>query len=125
MSGGECRVLIVEDELLVATDLQSILQENGYIVVGIARSGEEAIEIIRKKPIVDLIVMDFRLLGELNGEEVASAIESHFNRGIPVIFMSGSAMEIGRGLSSDSRTFLPKPLDPKNLLHCLKVVLGK
>ena len=83
------RIFIVEDEKIVAEDLKTIL-ENRYEVVGMATSGQEAVsEIKRLHP--DLVLMDVRIQGELNGIEVAIVIQSFFDDPIPVVFLTGFA----------------------------------
>lgn len=82
------RVLIVEDELIVADDLESQLTQLGYEVVGTAVSGHEAIaEAKEQKP--DIVVMDFQLQGEMNGIEAAKIIQR--NTGAAIIFLTAFA----------------------------------
>ena len=60
------RLLVVEDEAIVAADLEDRLNRMGYVVVGTAESGEEAIQMARElKP--DLVFMDIMLKGEMDG----------------------------------------------------------
>jgi CheY-like chemotaxis protein len=79
------RILIVEDERIVGFDLRRQLSRMGHTVVGIAASGEEAIaDTQRLQP--DLVLMDVRLHGPMDGIEAAQHIRAQFE--IPVIFMS-------------------------------------
>lgn len=67
------RVLIVEDEIIVADDLDWQLTKAGYEVTGIAASGEEALDLVlSKRP--DIVLMDFQIQGEMNGTEAAQQI---------------------------------------------------
>ena len=67
------RVLIVEDEIIVARDLQNQLTRLGYQVLGVASQADAAIQLARRhKP--DLVLMDVRLQGEMDGIEAASKI---------------------------------------------------
>ena len=69
------RVLIVEDELILAADLEYQLTSLGHDVIGIAECGEQAIELAtRGKP--DLITMDFRLQGKMSGGELAKDLHA-------------------------------------------------
>jgi two-component system, cell cycle sensor histidine kinase and response regulator CckA len=79
------QILIVEDERMVSADLCRRLGRMGYMVAGITASGEEAIEHAhRLQP--DLVLMDVRLRGPMDGIEAARHIREHLE--IPVIFMS-------------------------------------
>jgi CheY-like chemotaxis protein len=79
------RILIVEDERIVSFDLRRRLSRMGHAVVGIAASGEEAIAHAQQLH-PDLVLMDVRLRGPMDGIEAAQHIQAHCD--IPVIFMS-------------------------------------
>ena len=79
----KARILIVEDEAIIAMELESQLQSLGYEITSIVDTGVKAIEKAKTdKP--DLILMDIRIKGEMDGIDTAEAIRSQF--GIPVIF---------------------------------------
>jgi CheY-like chemotaxis protein len=79
------RILVVEDERLIAIDLQRRLTRLGYAVVALAASGMEAIQkALALHP--DLVLMDIRLQGEMDGVEAAQQIISA--AAIPVVFMT-------------------------------------
>jgi len=81
------RILIVEDESVVALDLASNLEGLGYQVVGQAARGSEAIRLAETLH-PDLILMDIRLAGELSGIETAQQIQTS-HKALPIIFMTG------------------------------------
>ena len=82
------KILVVEDESIVAKDIQNSLKKLGYIVPTIVASGEKAIEEVEQtRP--DLILMDIMLKGEMSGIEVANIIRERFD--IPVIFLTAYA----------------------------------
>ena len=82
------RVLIVEDEQIVAADLAAKLTRMGYEVIGTAASGEEAVEIAEAgRP--DIVLMDIQLQGHMNGTEAAKRI--HAATGAPIIFVTAYA----------------------------------
>ena len=84
----KARVFLVEDELLVLEDLKERLIQQNYEVVGMATSGDEAIDkIVSSNP--DLVIIDIRIKGELDGIEVAIVIQSHFDDPVPVVFLTG------------------------------------
>jgi CheY-like chemotaxis protein len=81
------RILIVEDEFLIALDAKGILTEAGYEVVGIAASAAEAVaKMVQFAP--DLVLMDIRLKGGDDGIHAAREIASR--SAIPVIFVSAN-----------------------------------
>ena len=89
------RVLIVEDEIIVADDLEWQLGRIGYEVTGVAASGEEAVSAaVRDQP--DIVLMDFQLQGRMNGIEAAMVIQSRtgaaiiFVTAFPAMYLAGS-----------------------------------
>ena len=79
------RILIVEDERLIAVDLQRRLTRLGYAVVALAASGMEAVQkVLTLHP--DVVLMDIRLQGDMDGVEAAQQI--HASTAIPVVFMT-------------------------------------
>jgi CheY-like chemotaxis protein len=81
----KARILIVEDESIVQLDLQRRLQRMGHSVVGMASQGEEAIaKTIELKP--DLVIIDVRLDGAMDGLEAARHIRA--KQGTPVVYVT-------------------------------------
>ncbi len=84
------RVLIVEDESIVAMETENILKALGYQVVSIVESGENAIENVdAEKP--DIVLLDIRIKGKVDGIEAAETIRR--NHGIPVVFLADNMDE--------------------------------
>jgi DNA-binding response OmpR family regulator len=116
--------MIVEDEGLIAHYLSSLLTKAGYVVPGIATSGEELFAAIHDLP-PDLILMDIHIDGAMDGIQTAAKLRENF--AIPVVFLSAHsdhrtkarAKEIG---ASD---FLKKPVNQGNLLNAIDVNLRK
>jgi DNA-binding NarL/FixJ family response regulator len=79
------RILVIEDDLLVAMQVETTLSEAGFDVVGVAPTGEEALELAAKDP-PDLAIVDIRLAGDLDG--VDTALELFRSHGIRCIFAS-------------------------------------
>src|ERR1017187_7651536 len=79
------QILVVEDEGLIAADIQRRLQRLGYAVPAIAHSGEEALRYARSTPF-DLVLMDIRLNGEMDGIAAAAALKAEFET--PVVYMT-------------------------------------
>jgi CheY-like chemotaxis protein len=83
---AKAQILIVEDEAIVAIDLQKTVQTLGYDVPAIAFSGEEALQKTEELH-PDVVLMDIVLRGQMDGIEAAQEIYERF--GIPSIFMTG------------------------------------
>jgi len=85
---NKVRILLVEDELITATDIQESLENQGYEIVGVAQTAGEAL-FLTKKTYPDIIVLDIKLAGNKDGIEAAQMIEEHW-RG-PLIFLTGNS----------------------------------
>ena len=82
------RILIVEDEQIVAADLESKLTKIGHCVVGTAGTGEDAIALAEQiRP--ELVLMDIRLKGSMDGTEAARRVQRL--TGAPIIFITAFA----------------------------------
>ena len=82
------RILIVEDERITAEDLAEVLKDLGYQVSAVVSSGEEAIcEAERNRP--DLVLMDIRIKGDMDGAETARILRERFD--VPVVYLTAHA----------------------------------
>ncbi len=87
------RILIVEDELLIAEDLKGKLRRLGHTVVGQAMTGEVAVQKVREvQP--EVVLMDVRLQGEMNSLEAAQRI--HEAHSVPVVFVTAHGGTVAR-----------------------------
>ncbi|GAB4307343.1 MAG: hypothetical protein Kow0019_02960 [Methanobacteriaceae archaeon] len=122
--------MIVEDERITAEDLKEGLEELGYTVSAVVYSGEDSIKKAKElKP--DLIIMDIRLEGEMDGIEAAEYIRSNF--GIPVIYLSAYSDEdtIQRAkitepsgfIRKSPAGFLNKPFEESELHTAIEITL--
>lgn len=102
-------ILIVEDNLSFAIDLEMQLRTWRYEVLAICERGEEALDIIRQTP-PDLILMDISLDGELSGLDIAKAIK---NLNIPIIYMTGmkNKEHFQTAKNTTAISYLIKPFD--------------
>ena len=115
-------VMIVEDEISVSMELEEMLTENGYDVGGVVDSGEDAISMARSlRP--DLILMDIKLSGELDGIEAATKIRSSLN--ITSVFLTGYGENelLERAVKARPLGYIMKPLNTVQILAALKVAL--
>jgi len=118
------RILIVEDERLVAQDLQRRLHRLGFTVCAIAASGPEAIaHAIQIQP--DLILMDIVLHGPMDGIEAAAQIRAH--AAIPIIYLTAHADDATRQRAKATEPFgyLLKPFDTRVLQTTIEMALYK
>ncbi|NLF73779.1 MAG: sigma 54-interacting transcriptional regulator [Candidatus Anammoximicrobium sp.] len=118
------RVLIVEDEQIVAIDLEGHLERLGYHVVASAASGQEAYDQAgRAQP--DLILMDVRLDGPLDGIEAARRIRQQWD--VPVVFLTAysDAATLERAKLAEPYGYLVKPFVPSDLNAAIQMALYK
>jgi CheY-like chemotaxis protein len=119
---GKIRILIVEDEALVAEDLKEMLLGFGYEVPGIAYSGEEAIALADKhRP--DLVLMDINLTGKMDGITAGEEIRSQ--GGIPIIFATAFAnrMILERAKNTCPSGFIFKPYNEQQIQITIEIAL--
>jgi len=118
------RILIVEDEAIVAKDIQTSLARLGYTVLGARASGEEAVAAARElQP--DLILMDIKLKGPLDGIEAAARIRR--DRDIPVIYLTAFTDDdtLRRATATDAFGYLLKPFEDRELRSTIEMALYK
>ena len=120
----EKRILVVEDEGVVVLDIQKRLQALGYGVSGIATSGEEAMEMIRRNP-PDLVLMDIQLCGRMDGVDTAGQILASFH--IPVVYLTAYAdpETLERAKITGPFGYILKPFDTKDLRVAVEMALYK
>jgi DNA-binding response OmpR family regulator len=109
------RILVVEDEPLVAFDNEHLLGEAGYEVVGTVDNVADAAKLIRDEPI-DLVLSDITLAGEGDGIDVARAAGA---KGIPVLFVTG---DVPDGARAHGVGCLTKPYSEKGLKAALEAL---
>ena len=117
------QLLIVEDNVIIAFDLQSILTRLGYDVVGMVPSGEQALQKVREMA-PDVVLMDINLEGELDGIETAALIQAQFD--IPVIFLTGYSEDVLPQESelSGPHAYLSKPVHEGELCDTIEMMLS-
>lgn len=115
-------ILIVEDEAIIAESLKACLEELNYNVLKIVSKGEDAIHSAQKyKP--DLILMDVRLRGLMNGYEAITKIRQHLNS--PVIYTTGGDQYQIDEKAKDTKPYeyIIKPFDIDVLVSKIKKLL--
>lgn len=118
------RILIVEDEPILALDIKEILQEAGYAVVGITHSGSEAIELCTALH-PQLVLMDIQLDDDVSGTVAANSI--HGGLDIPVVFLTSfiDSETIASAQASSPYGYLHKPCRPEILLATVQLALNQ
>ena len=114
------RVLIVEDEWLIAMDLAETLHQAGHHVVATAVDGDEALS-AAKETAPDLVLMDLRLANGASGADVAKRLRDETN--LRCIFVSANLDEATLGLlqSLDPLGFVAKPILPARLKQAMSM----
>jgi PAS domain S-box-containing protein len=116
--------MLVDDEVIITSQLEKRLSKMGYEVVGRAYSGEEAVDMARRlRP--DLILMDIVMPGKLDGIEAADIIGTELD--IPVIFLTAYANDeyINRAKSVEPLGYIVKPFRDTELRAVVEVALYK
>lgn len=118
------KILIVEDELLIAQGLSRKLTKMGYTVVGIVSSGADAIQRVETEP-PDLILMDIVIKGAIDGIETAAQIRARTN--IPVIYVTAYADDetLERAGETGSYGYILKPFKEREIHAAIKMALRK
>ena len=118
------KILVVEDEFLIAKYLEFKLPKLGYNVAGVVSYGEAALEkAAQTKP--DLVLMDINLKGQMDGVEAAEQIRSLFN--IPVVYLTACADEqtLKRAGITESFGYLIKPFQDKQLQTTIEIAMHR
>jgi len=118
------RILLVDDEVIITTQIEEFLTFEGYHVVGIMTSGTEAIEAVQTlNP--DIVVMDIMMPGRIDGIAAARQIMDRFD--IPVIFLTAYADEklLTRAKPLDPFGYVLKPVQEKQLIVAIELGLYK
>ncbi|MEO5356402.1 MAG: diguanylate cyclase [Nitrospirae bacterium YQR-1] len=118
------RVMLVEDESIIALDIKSSLEIMGYAVTSISSEAGDAIN-RAKAELPDLILMDIMLGGKMEGITAARHIRQTY--GIPVIFLSAYSSEeiLARATSADAFGYMLKPFREEELRNAIEMALCK
>jgi PAS domain S-box-containing protein len=114
------KIMIVEDEIIVAREVKESLEAEGYQVTSILKRGEDAVSRAGEES-PDILLMDIRLKGPMDGIEAASLIRRQFN--IPVIFITAHVDDtvIRRACQAMPLGYLIKPLKTRELKAALEI----
>ena len=119
---GKEQILIVEDEFIIAMDMQDRLRNMGYAVPDVTSTGEQAIDkAAMARP--DLVLMDINLGGDMDGIAAAKEIRRRFN--IPVVYLASYADEetLGRAKATEPSGYILKPFDDAELRAVVEMAI--
>jgi PAS domain S-box-containing protein len=118
------KILIVEDEHITAEDLAEVLKGLDYEVSAVAASGIEAIREVEKNP-PDLVLMDIRIKGDMDGAETARILRERFD--VPVVFLTAHADRdtLERAKHSRPMGYILKPFLESELHASVEIALSK
>ncbi|HEX3596513.1 MAG TPA: diguanylate cyclase [Polyangiaceae bacterium] len=123
-SASPAKILVVEDEPLVAKDLTSILRRMGYSVTKTARSADQVLDSVREER-PDLALMDIHLRGNVDGIDVASILVREHQ--VPVVFLTAYADDetLARASAVHALGYLVKPFKEAELRGAVRIALEK
>jgi DNA-binding LytR/AlgR family response regulator len=118
------KILIVEDEVIVAEELAADLEDYGFSVTDIAISSEECFATI-KANLPHVILMDINIKGELDGIKTSEAINKTHN--IPIVYLTANTdtATINRALATSPSAFISKPYNKKDIVIALEIAFNK
>ena len=118
------RILIVEDERITAEDLRDILVDLGYSVTGVVSSGADAIQ-RAEETAPDLVLMDIRIKGEMDGTETAKILRQRFD--LPVVYLTAHADRetLNRAKVAEPLGYIIKPFQESELHATVEIALHK
>ena len=119
---ADARILIVEDDGIIAARLQSILEKLGYDIIGAVASGEEAIQKASESS-PGLVLMDIYLAGDMNGIEAATEI--HTQSDVPVIYLTAYSTDelLQQARITEPYGYLIKPIGDRELYATIEMAL--
>ncbi len=120
----EIKILVVDDETIVALDIKNTLEKYGYKVVGIAANSKEALQLVKSsKP--NLILMDIMIKGSKDGIETAQEINNFAD--IPIIFLTAYSDDstLDRAKLVEPYGYLIKPFDNRELFTTIEMSIYK
>jgi DNA-binding LytR/AlgR family response regulator len=118
------KILVVEDEMIIAAKISMQLTSLGYEVTGILPRGEEALAHIEEsKP--DIVLLDINLKGKIDGIEMAALMQQHNN--IPIIYLTANSDEatFNRAKPTKPYAFISKPFKQLDLQRAIELTISR
>lgn len=116
------KILIVEDDPIIAKDLEGFLQKFSYTTIGLAYDSETALDMIHTRS-PDLVLLDINIDGQKDGIEVAHIIKANYE--IPFLFITSFSDEVTLNRAKDTNPsgYIVKPFEEKNLKASIAIAL--
>jgi CheY-like chemotaxis protein len=121
---NKSRILVVEDEAIVAMVIKRRLKDLGYIVSGVASTGKDAITKV-EGTFPDLVLMDIRLKGDMDGIEATKIIKDRFS--LPVVYLTAHSDDVTFKKAKETYPdgYILKPFTEKDLSTTIEIALHK
>ncbi|RIW17135.1 hybrid sensor histidine kinase/response regulator [Algoriphagus lacus] len=118
------KILIVEDDSVSALLLQRALEKNAHQIIGIADTGEKALDILEEN-LADIVMMDINLAGELDGIKTTEIINEKYD--IPVVYLSASsdAETLNKVVGTNPSAYVIKPFNIRELNMVIELAIFK
>jgi len=115
-------VLIVEDQVVISTSIAAMITDHGMEVIGICKTGEEAIAVAGQRT-PDIVIMDIRLQGKLDGIQTAKALQE-IER-VPIIYLSDytDKATVRKAKETNPANYLAKPFTETDLLRAIDIAI--
>lgn len=116
------RILIVEDEPIIAADIESTLMKGDYIISGIAYSSVQALDMLYSRDI-DLALLDISIKGDMDGIEIAAIINEKYH--LPFIFITSFSdqLTLQRAKLTMPYGYIVKPFKDRDILSSIEIAL--
>lgn len=121
-SEKKTKILIVEDESIVARDIQNILLKNNFEVIGIANNADTALNYISQQ-VPDLILMDIMIKGNINGIDLSHKIKEEYD--LPIIFLTAysDSSTLDKVKHVEPYAYITKPFKNSDILSAIEITL--
>lgn len=120
----QIKILVVEDDMIIAADISMTLSQHNYDVIGMAPRGEMAYEMLKDNT-PDLVLMDITLKGSWDGIETAKRLQEI--RSTPIIFLTANTDQATFDQAKDIRpyAFLGKPFNPTEIIRTIELAVAR
>jgi len=118
------KILIVEDEFIIAQDLRSIVSSLGHAVMGMVKSADEAIEKITKE-LPDLVLLDINLIGDVKGTDLAVTLRKEYHLNFIYITSFSDPNTLKEMIVTQPLGYILKPFDKRDIWVALELGFSK
>ena len=119
---NKCTLLIVEDEDAIAENMKELLEDEGYCIVGVAKTAEEAFVLVEAHAPTAALV-DVRLAEAIDGITLAEEMGRRY--GLKIVFVTGNPLAVWRRTEGLARAILSKPYSEQELLSAVQAACAR